>query len=143
MATHRIHLKGPWQFEPLRRTGLAVDSSGLPPAGRMIMPCSWQSALGDFRGAVRFTRAFHCPTNLDPDERVVLVFSAVGGDGEVRLDGHPLGNLSTSETPQAFDITDRLRPDMQLVVDLEFVSPGETSPGGLWRPIALEIHRPE
>lgn len=107
------------------------------------MPCSWQQALGDFRGVVRFVRAFHCPTNLDRDERVFLIFSAVGGDGEVRLDGHPFGRLTTSDTPQAIDITDRLRPDMQLAIDLEFVTAGESPPGGLWGPVALEIRRRE
>jgi len=107
------------------------------------MPCTWQQALGTFRGAIRFTRAFHCPTNLDHGERVFLVFSAVGGEGEVRLDGHPFGRLTTRDTPQAFDITDRLRPDMLLTIDLEFVTPGETPPGGLWGPVALEIRRPE
>ena len=76
--------------------------------------------LGDFRGVVRFVRPFHRPTNLDPDERVFLVFSAVGGRGEVRLDGHPLGRLDTRDAPQDADITDHLRPNMQVTIDLEF-----------------------
>jgi hypothetical protein len=141
MAVHRIHLKGPWQYEPLRRNGPDLDSDELPPPGRATMPCTWQQMLGEFRGVVRFVRPFHRPTNLDSDERVFVVFLAVGGQGDVRLDGHPLGRLETRDGPQAADITDHLRPDMQLSIDLEFVSLGATAPGGLWGPVALEIRR--
>ncbi|MBI5757295.1 MAG: hypothetical protein HZA46_02110 [Planctomycetales bacterium] len=141
MAVHRIHLKGPWQYEPLRRNGSAADSDELPPPGHATMPCTWQQMLGEFRGVVRFVRPFHRPTNLDSDERVFVIFLAVGGQGEVRLDGLPLGRLETRDGPQAADITDHLRPDMHLTIDLEFDSPDTANPGGLWGPVALEIRR--
>jgi hypothetical protein len=141
MAVHRIHLKGPWHYEPLRRNGPDSDSDELPPPGRATMPCTWQQMLGEFRGVVRFVRPFHRPTNLDSDERVFVVFLAVGGQGEVRLDGRPLGRLETRDGPQAADITDHLRPDMHLTIDLEFDSPDAANPGGLWGPVALEIRQ--
>ena len=139
MAVHRIHLKGPWQYEPLRSVEPNAVSHELPPPGRATMPCTWQQMLGDFRGVVRFVRPFHRPTNLDPNERVFVVFLAVGGHGEVRLNGQPLGRLETRTGPQAAEITDHLCPDMQLSIDLEFISTDAAIPGGLWGPVALEI----
>lgn len=141
MATHRMHLKGPWQYAPLRQDAMSSAATDALSPGRVIMPCTWQRAFGDFRGVVRFLRSFHRPTNLDPDERVFLVCCAVGGEGELQLDDRPVGRLASRETPQEFDITDRLRPDMRLSIDLEFVSPGDTFPGGLWGPVLLEIRR--
>ncbi len=60
----------------------------LPPPGRMVMPGDWSQPLGrDFRGCVRFVRAFGRPTRLEPGEQVWLVCDGVDLAGSAVLNG--------------------------------------------------------
>lgn len=132
---HRINLKGPWEYEWL--TSTAVE---FPLAGRVKMPGDWRAAFGDAAGRVRFRRPFHRPTNLDDDERVWIAFDGVGGIGTVAINGHALGPLTTSDSPQRFDVTAHLEPNSALVVELEFdPSQNATQPGGLFASVGIEI----
>lgn len=146
MAPYRIQLRGPWEYVLIARAEgddgvqFAWDRPASPAAGQVKMPAEWRSFLGDFRGRVRFDRNFHQPTNLDPGERVFIVFGGVGGSGDVLLNGQVIGAVQTTEAPQRFDITSLLRGDNLLQVQLDFSGVAAMDcPGGLYAPVALEI----
>jgi hypothetical protein len=107
------------------------------------MPATWQSLFGDAAGTARFRRRFNRPTNLDPDERVFLVFGGLAGWVRVSLNGAELGSLSAGHDPAEFDVTPRLAPRNTLDVEVTF-DPAAVAgrPGGLWAPVALEIRGP-
>lgn len=153
-AVHRIHLKGPWEYEyppraALQKTvaggvqnNLAEKSTASPeplPPGRVIMPADWHSLFGQSAGTALFRRRFHCPTHLDENERVEIVFDGVGGRGGVWLNGTELGRLVSADRPQRFDITPLLKPFNELAVQLHYDGAGDDRPGGLYAPVALEI----
>ncbi len=87
-----------------------------------------------------FSRRFHRPTNLEPHERVFLVFEGIGGAGRVRLNDEPLGQVTLNDRPIEFDVTGRLAPFNRIDVELQF-TPSDTVPsqGGLYGAVALEI----
>lgn len=139
MSSHRIHLKGPWQYCLLSATGAeAAPATGeLNSAGRIKLPADWQESFGDYRGSVRYERHFNCPTNLDSDERVYVIFTEIGGTATVTLNETELGSTDGGPGPFEFEIKGLLHPRNLLVVDVEFTALGE--PGGLWTAVALEI----
>lgn len=131
---HRINLKGPWGFQPLE----SVEPSPLPAAGTVKFPADWQSFLGDFRGRTLFTRTFNRPTNLEPQERVNLVFEGVSGQALVTLNGKSVGEIVNATEPVRFDITEVLELHNRLQIEMRWDGPVNL-PGGLWAPVALEI----
>lgn len=141
MSVHRIRLKGPWQFEWIGDAP-AASGSDWQHSGRVKMPAEWSAIFGPAAGTVRFRRRFHRPTNLDDDERVWIVFDALGGTGTVLVNGAKLGELVTSATPQRFDMTAELQPSSELIVELTY-SPAEpqSNAGGLFAPVAIEIEQ--
>lgn len=131
---HTIRLRGPWHFEVVRA---AADSPPpLAASGRVTMPADWEASLGaDFRGTVRYRRVFHRPTNLAPDDRVVLMFSEVRGALSAWLSGQPLASLASDE--RWFDITSLLSDSCELIAEITHdAGPG---PGGLVGEVRLEI----
>jgi hypothetical protein len=132
---HRMHLKGPWQYRLLDS-----DANANPTAakGRIKLPAAWQDCFADYRGSVRYERHFNCPTNLDPHERVYVVFEEIGGEATIRLNETLLGNAGGGPGPFEFEIKSLLQPRNLLVVDVAFHG-GNERPGGLWAPVALEI----
>jgi hypothetical protein len=133
MYPHRIRLRGPWECEPLQRR--PADDAPLPPARRMTMPCRWaDGGLADFSGRVRFVRRFGYPGRIDVHERVWLVFDGVRDRAEVRLNGDVVGD-HTGDGSFEFEVTSRLRPRNELIVDVE----GDAVHGGLWGEVALEV----
>jgi hypothetical protein len=139
MATHRMHLKGPWKFEWLTEH----SESSVPKTGRVKMPVDWVTAFGMTTGSVRFRRRFHKPTNLDPDETVWIVLDGVGGAGPVSVNGTILGVVHSAEEPQKFDMTPLLQQASELIIELEFHPSAENSNlGGLFAPVAIEIVGP-
>jgi beta-galactosidase/beta-glucuronidase len=156
---HVIRLRGPWQYEPLERfqplnlkkrgresfsemtpVPFSVATASLPPGGKTDVPSDWASTLGsDFRGRVRYTRPFNCPTNLDPGERVWLVCEGVAGSAELTLNGQPILTLAAPNLSGSCDITDRLAPHNTLVVEVT-ARPGDNV-GGITGEVRLEIRR--
>jgi hypothetical protein len=132
MYPHRIRLRGPWECEPLQRSG--DDSEPLlPPPRRMTMPCHWsEGGLGDFSGRVRFRRAFGYPGRIDAHERVWLTFAGVADEAEVHLNNTPLGRIAGAAE---FDVTRLLRRRNEMVLDVE----GTAEQGGLWGEVRLEV----
>ena len=137
MATHRIRLVGPWDFQWQESTGFAG-----PPVthGTMKMPCRWQDVFGSFDGTATFTRKFHCPTNLEPHERVFIVLSGVPGHGSASLNGAPLGLFDAPNGETEFDATQRLAKFNLLEMTVRF-SPSTMSvqTDGPLAEVALEI----
>jgi beta-galactosidase/beta-glucuronidase len=145
MHPHRIRLKGPWEYE-WRSSSATADAAtaaiGFPRTGRVKMPASWQDAFGDEAGEVKFRRRFQKPTNLDPHERVSLVFDGIGGTGRVALNGQELGSVTASDDTQRYDVTLLLQASNELLVELAF-EPRQSgsATGGLWGPVVIEISR--
>jgi hypothetical protein len=134
MYPHRIRLRGPWECEPLARSG--GDNAPLPPPLRMTMPCHWdEGGLAGFAGRVRSRRRFGYPGRLDAPERVWLTFAEVEGSAEVWLNGTPLGKGRADRLPFEFEVTALLRERNELVVDVESAS----ERGGLGGEVALEV----
>jgi len=148
MLPHRMHLKGPWEYEwlspipPARLAHTVGAGEPLSPRGKLRMPATWQAVFGDASGQVRFRRRFHRPTNLEPHEQVFLVFDGVGGTAQLALNDQPIGRIFPPEHAAEYDVTRKLAEANVLVVDVAFDS--ETAgehPGGLWGAVALEIRR--
>ena len=146
LPPHRIFLRGPWQAEPLARADNQFDGTRvwshreLPAAGTVRLPAAWQILFGDFRGRVRFSRRFHPPSNVTPDDRLSIVLDGIRGSGSIYLNGEFLGKIEIANTTAKFDVTGKLQINSTLQIELEFT---ETSPaasaGGLFASVALEI----
>lgn len=142
MSSHRIHLKGPWDY-------LLSTSSTNGPAeetkhGTARMPQSWADLFGNVSGTAEFRRKFHRPTNLESHERVMLVFTELRGIGRVLLNNLPIGQFDASGELVEFEITTALKPFNEIAVEMQFVPEREPNlPGGLFGPVALEIRSEE
>lgn len=148
---HRIRLRGPWECRPLAWSEPDYDGRPLPTAGSLSMPSDWSPIAGpDFRGRVRFTRRFGCPTGILDGDRVELVVEAVDYEATIELNGQQLGNTRWGTGPWRCEITPWLQAanELRIVVDLPCETPdspldrGERTgqPGGLVGEVRLEIH---
>jgi len=164
MYPHRIHLRGPWDCEPLTRSTIHADGrievidGALPPACRLNMPCRWATGgLGLFSGQVRFRRRFQWPSAIDYYERLWLAFHGVDYFASVHLNGIELGQHAGAFDPFEFDITGIVQPRNELTVEVELpathpdaasqqrlVRGGQACPdrnGGLWGNVQVEVRR--
>lgn len=145
---HRINLKGPWNYAWLEgphdssdaAESTAPEDSPLLTDSRIRMPASWQSAFGNASGTIRFRRRFQWPANLDENERVHIAFDRIGGEACIAVNDQNIGSLSDTSVTDSFDITALLKPSNELSVELSFSPADATTPGGLYEPVALEIH---
>ena len=135
MPVHRIHLRGPWEYELL--SSPSGESSA--PSGRVTMPTDWRTLFGTANGRAVFRRRFHSPTNLEADDRVWIVFDGVEGRGTVTLNGSLLGDLKSSNTGQRYPMTAALHAFNELVVELTYDAAIDGQRGGLFAPVAIEI----
>ncbi len=154
---HFIRLRGPWEYRPLARTAIPADGSrhreteNVPGPGRIAMPADGGAALGtDSRGRVSYRRRFGRPTGLDAADRVELVIARVDAFGCAALNGQELGEIAAGGPPWRCDITARLQPRNELVIEVALpprtassVSPARPGrdclPGGLIGEVRLEI----
>lgn len=100
MYPHRIRLRGPWEWQRGDRSGTLVLPAVLP-----------DKALTHFR------RRFGYPGTIDSHERVWLLVTA----SRVHLNGHALGEGT------AFEITSRLQPRNELVIECDATTPGDVA----------------
>jgi hypothetical protein len=152
---HTIRLRGPWQLEPIRRYvepgrgGDDISKSGLPPAIQCQMPADWCGTMGhDFLGAVRHSRKFNRPTNLERD-RVCLVVEPPRSCGLVRVNRQVLGYVRFGSAAGRFDITELLEDHNVVEIDVEHPELDDNGnalddgcaqvPGGLVGEVRLEI----
>jgi len=136
MPTHRIQLRGPWEY---RWLGTLPDELPFPAAGGVKMPADWQSLFGDRAGRARFSRRFNRPTNLEPHERVLIVLEHPVGRARLQLNDHELDTVSHATESARFDVTGILKPMNELVIDIELNPTRHANPGELWRAVAIEI----
>ena len=144
-APHRMHLRGPWEFEWIEEfspSEALLNNPVAAPTGRVKMPADWQTAFGNRAGTVRLRRRFGRPTNLDLDERVFIVFDGVGGVARISVNGVLLGTIENSTQTLRFEITTLLEASNLLEVELTYSKGDEQAhPGGLWAPVAIEGHQ--
>lgn len=146
---HRMHLKGPWFYQWLdgpvasdsSTENVTTQDSPLLADSRVRMPSSWQSAFGNASGRIRFSRRFQRPTNLDNNEHVHIAFDGIGGQAIIAVNGEELGNLADTSDTVSFDMTSLLKLSNELTVELTFSAEPDSRPGGLFEPVAIEIHR--
>lgn len=144
---HTIRLRGPWRY--CVQQGTPSVPAGT--SGEIQMPADWSETLGiEFRGIVRYTRNFGCPSGLTDLVHVLLVVSAVHETATIRLHGQVLGQATRDTGPVAFDISECLEPRNQLDIDvavpIDLDSGTEQNrtqhheqPGGLIGEVRLEI----
>ena len=142
MPSHRIHLKGPWDFA--WQKGVLEGSGEFAVSGSVSMPREWNAIFGQSSGVAQFRRKFHRPTNLDPHERVMLVMTEVRGTGAIQLNQHQLGQFEGTGNAVEFEITTLMDSFNEVAVELQFdprSDPGVA--GGLYGAVALDIHSDE
>lgn len=163
MYPHRIHLRGPWECEPLAHTILHADGQieagfnyPIPAPRRININCRWSpGGLGDFAGRVRYRRRFHWPGRLDYYERLWLTFEGSDYFTTVWLNGEKLGQHEGAFDPFEFEITSLVQPRNELVVEVDLPAvhadarqrqrmlraglPEES--GGLWGDVGVEVRR--
>jgi hypothetical protein len=125
---HIIRLRHPWECERVARE--TREPVGEP--------------------AVRCTRRFNAPTNLDVQQRVWLVCDALDTRAHFELNGRSLGTIEGHCPQPRIDLTDVLQPHNVLVIEIELsaddqqrghAAPGPWGlPGGLGE-VRLEIAR--
>lgn len=144
MYPHCIRLRGPWECEPLERSGgregkQAAEGADLPAPCRMTLPCRWgDGGLADFAGRVRFTRSFGYPSRIDAHERLWLTFAGADRTAHVWLNELFLGRHEGADESFEFDVTQLLRSRNELKVEVESPAPN----GGLNGDVALEVRCP-
>lgn len=140
MPTHRIRLIGPWEYSWTGSLTAPTESLSETTSGSVKMPCDWLVLFGTDAGAATFSRRFHCPTNLEPHERVFLVFEGIGGQGEIALNDEVLAQVTPTDQPVEVEVTNRLQRFNRLNVSLQF-NPQAATPyrGGLYGAVVLEI----
>lgn len=127
-GVHRIPLRGPWRYR----------SSGGPEQSAKF-PARWADLFGEWRGPAEFRRTFHPPTNLG-EERVEIAIDGLLGPAVVSLNGKRLGEVVAGNCVWRVDVTSRLLPNSELLIEVGDV-PDEIAelPGPIWRSVALEI----
>ena len=137
MPVHRIRLLGPWEF---LWKGSAGEGAPLVTEGTTAMPCDWRSLFGLVVGTATFRRRFHCPSNLEPHERVWLIGTGVRGCGTVSLNDEQLSEFNSDGEAVECEMTSRLQPFNVVSIQLSAGSIEEDQPpGGLFDPVVLEI----
>lgn len=138
MASHRIHLRGPWDYD---WTQIAIEHcEPVTKSGTATMPQDWNTLFGKAAGTAQFRRKFHRPTNLEPHEQVMILFTEVRGAGSVQLNGRPVGQFTATGGPIEFDISTLMNSFNELTVDITFdPNTDQDAAGGLFGVAALEI----
>lgn len=137
MSSHRIHLKGPWEYHwSPPESANSKDAA----EGSVNMPRDWHSLFGDRAGTAQFRRPFHRPTNLDSHEQVFIVLTEVRGDGTIFLNDIDVGMIHGIGRPVEFEVTSLLKSFNQLMINLHFDPVSSAgAPGGLFGAVALDI----
>jgi hypothetical protein len=144
---HRILLRGPWQVEVVSRIERTNEgsriwsSAGSTSVETARLPAAWQQLFGDFRGRVLFRRRFHPPSNIGPEDRLILTVTCSHCRGAVFLNGGFAGQIEQDSAPLKFEVMGRLAPNNELTVDLQFTNDDVDVPAaGLVVPVMLEIY---
>ena len=108
---HYIRLRGPWQYRTLESPERA---------GTLTVPGSWsQYGLTDYWGRAELRRRFHWMATHDSAERVWLCAEGCVGQAHLVLNGRMLGTTDSTWGRFRFDVTDRLRAENELLIELD------------------------
>ena len=136
MPAHRINLRGPWKLE--------LGTGPSPIAHKIRLPAEWDQVFAGCSGAVRLSRTFHRPTNLEPAEVVELAFEHWPGNWVISLNQRPLSEFreASAESPKRIDVTALLQPTNTVTAEIH-LTPQEKGegPAGQFGNVALEIRR--
>ena len=119
-----LNLNGVWEFrydpDDLGEAGQWYHREHTGYDQRIVVPFPWQSASSGqhnpaYRGIAWYRRPFDVPQAWS-DQRVFLVFGAVDYWASVWVNGRQVGQHEGGYTPFAFDITDILNPNGNIVV---------------------------
>lgn len=139
MESHRIQLRGPWQFEWLDCAG---SSEPFGTAGRIKLPDDWTDFLEGASGQLRLRRRFGRPAHLDPQERVLVFVEEFWGAGELRINRQSLTHIEGTANSRAEcireDITSILQPSNHLEIICTFPKLAVAG-DGLWSSIGIEM----
>lgn len=132
-APHRIRLQGPWQV-------IGPDAAAESAPVDVQLPAGWAELFGASAGVARFFRSFHTPTNLSPEDQLLLRLPE--GAGRVRsclLNGTPIA--ATEQSPYVFDLSGQIEIWNRIELQIEF-NPSNAPPktGGICQPVLLEIY---
>lgn len=75
----------------------------------------WERTLADH--AVQWSRGFHRPTGLDPDDALWLVVAGMPADAEVALNGQVL-EPAAADRPGQFDVTGLVADSSRVVISV-------------------------
>jgi hypothetical protein len=129
-SVHRIRLVGPWEWTDWP----VADSADWK---KIRLPDDWSSFQESTASAI-FRRRFHCPTGIEPGDRVYVVIDTEVLRGTIRLNGAGLEKSARpSRIDLSFEITDRLIDHNTLEIALTELS--AIPQCGLGRPVVLEI----
>ena len=138
MKSHRIQLKGPWDYE--WKSANIDGSEPVSRSGTVTMPRDWQSIFGDRSGTAEFRRKFHRPSNLESHETVILNFTEIRGLVAVWLNRDQLREFNRNGPAVEFDVTSLLKEYNELRVEIGFNPQSEPDvSGGLCGLVGLDI----
>ena len=139
---HTIRLKGPWEYRWLDQPSNALDEPVVA-EGTIHAPVSWQECFGSRTGRVSWSRRFQRPTNLDPDERVLLSLEGIRGIERVCLNDSDLQPVPFPNIEARYDLTNGLLATNLMQIETRQTADDDPNHSGLWCPIALEIWKIE
>ncbi|MEO1995284.1 MAG: hypothetical protein ABGZ17_08410 [Planctomycetaceae bacterium] len=141
MGRHRIQLRGPWQFEWLRRDG---DAGPFDAAGRVKLPEEWAPLLTGTSGQLRLMRRFGRPANLEPQEQVQVYVEGIFGRGQLLINGRAMIRMERPGTVRTDRIWEEITPiltasnHLEIVIEFASIS-AEVAADGLWSSIGIEM----
>jgi hypothetical protein len=105
----------------IRHSGFVIPAMFLAHSIRLRDP--WQRAATE-EGGTRWSRRFHRPTSLEPDDQLLLVLSGLPPDAIVRVNGHDFSLPPSafppppSPLPAQFDLTPLLADANEIEINL-------------------------
>jgi hypothetical protein len=131
---YAIRLQGPWKFAWLDRDDLPQSQR----AGTIRLPATAGEVAASQTGTLQLTRRFQTPTNLDPEEQVLLLLPRGCRPRVAELNGGLLEFSRQIEGFVAARLTDQLLPSNQLTLRTK-IGPGVGEGLDLSEPILLGI----
>jgi hypothetical protein len=136
-----IRLQGPWQFAWIPHPEGSQNPGGSSSllSGTIRLPASSEELIRCRSGTLRLARNFQQPTNLDPEERVLLLLPPGCRPSRARLNEQPMTLSHQIGTRVASDLTALLRPSNELVLEFDVTTDDPPPVTDLSRPILLGI----
>ncbi|MEZ6065792.1 MAG: hypothetical protein R3B90_08820 [Planctomycetaceae bacterium] len=126
-----IRLQGPWEIA-------AADAVGVLLSHRRIkLPCRLPAEWSAATSRIELRRRFHRPTNLDPEEAVVILLPAGCRPLCIALNNLPCDDQRLLDERVTARVTDLLQPSNELRIE---VSPDDApSLGAFAAPVLLGV----